>query len=182
MKQGIRDVVRGWYAGIYANNDLICIGTNSSYSGALTQADYKGKEHLLPPDASDADLGVALRDALAHSRFVLGSPRKDVWVHPDVEYDMELCDRDKSAQRYKDWIARLMTTYGYKTKRALFKDMKNCSVALREGVIRISPSFHEKLELWSGEGITKEDDVHILETCSNGELGAAIRLGLSRCL
>lgn len=181
MKQTSDSVIRGWYAGICVNIDLISIKTYSGYSGGR-YADYKGKEHLLPPDVSDAELGVALRNALAHSRFVLGAPRTDVWVHPDVEYDMELCDLNKGVQRYKDWIARLMAAYGYKTKRALFKDMKNCSVDLREGVISIRPSFHEKLEAWSGEGITKEDHVHIPETCSDEELGAAIRLALSRCL
>jgi CDI immunity protein len=181
MKQVTRKVIRGWYASIKSNNDFIDIYTRSGYSGGLN-ADYQSKEHLLPLDVSDAELGAALRDALAHSRFVLGSPRTDVWVHPDVEYDMELCDLNKGVQRYKDWIARLMAAYGYKTKRALFKDMKNCSVDLREGMISISPFFHEKLEAWSGEGITKEDDVHIPEICSDAELGAAIRLALSRCL
>lgn len=181
MKLEAQNVVRGWYAGIYANHDLISIKTYSSYSGGVLRADFKGKEHLLQPDASDTELGAALRDALAYSRFVLGAPRKDVWVHPDVEYDMELCDRDKSALRYKDWVAHLMAIYGYKTKRALFKDMKNCSVDLRDGLITIRPSYHEKLEAWSGEGITPEDHVQISEKCTDAELGQAIHLALSRC-
>lgn len=181
MKLEPQDVVRGWYAGIYANHDLISIKTYSGYSGGGV-GDYKGKEHLLPPGASTPELGAALRDALAHSRFVLPAPVKDVWVHPDVEYDLDLYELDKVLQRYKDWVARLMATYGYKTKRALFKDMKNCSVALLNGAIKIRPSYHEKLEAWDGEGITPDDHVLISEKSTDAELGEAIRLALSRCL
>ncbi len=46
--------------------------------------------------------------------------------------------------------------YGYKTKKALFKDMKHCTIHCVNGVIKISPYRHEKLEAWGG-GLVGEE-------------------------
>lgn len=75
----------------------------------------------------------------------------------------------------------LMEKYGYKTKRALFKDMKNCSIHCINDLIIISPTHHEKLESWSGKGINESDNVVISVNESPAEIGAALRLALSRC-
>jgi hypothetical protein len=175
----MNNVIKMQYAGIYANEKFICIETSSGYRSGI--ADPKGKQHLLPPDADDTALGDALLDALAHSRFVLGERRTDVWVHPDAEYDMDLYDYQKNIERYAAWIENLKLRYSYKTKKALFRKMDNCGVEQVDGKIRISPMRHEKLEGWSGDGFTVADTVVISTNSSASEIGAAIHLALSRC-
>ncbi|MDX3995096.1 contact-dependent growth inhibition system immunity protein [Pseudomonas aeruginosa] len=63
----------------------------------------------------------------------------------------------------------------------MFKDMKNCSVELVKDTLIIQPSHHEKLEAWSGKGITESDYVVVSVNSSPGEVGAALRLAISRC-
>ena len=74
-----------------------------------------------------------------------------------------------------------MERYGYKTKRALFKDMKKCSIESNRGQITIRPSYHEKLEAWSGKGVSESDYVIIPSGSSPSDVGAALRLAFSRC-
>lgn len=59
--------------------------------------------------------------------------------------------------------------------------MKNCSVELVKDTLIIQPSHHEKLEAWSGKGITESDYVVVSVNSSPGEVGAALRLAISRC-
>jgi hypothetical protein len=173
------EVVKTAWADAKFNTDFICIETYSGYGSC--RADHKGAMHLLPPDAPDQALGEALLDALSKSRFVLPEPRKDVWIHPEATFDMSLYDYDLNNQRYAEWISNLMRLYGYKTKRALFKDMKNCGVESKSDEITIRPRHHEKLEAWSGKGISDSDNVVIPSNSSPAEVGAALRLAFSRC-
>ncbi|MFC5694170.1 contact-dependent growth inhibition system immunity protein [Pseudomonas sp. GCM10022186] len=175
----MNDVIPRAWANAKLNKEFICIETYSGYR--MSQADHKGVTHLLAPDASDQAVGEALLDALSKSRFVLPEPRKDVWIHPEATFDSELYDFDASEQRYKDWISQLMEKYDYKTKRALFKDMKNCSIELKEGSMTIRPSRHEKLEGWGGTGLGGSDYVIIPATSTPEEVGVALRLAFSRC-
>ncbi|MFC5694173.1 contact-dependent growth inhibition system immunity protein [Pseudomonas sp. GCM10022186] len=175
----MNDVIPRAWANAKLNKEFICIETYSGYR--MSQADHKGVTHLLAPDASDQAVGEALLDALSKSRFVLPEPRKDVWIHPEATFDSELYDFDASEQRYKDWISQLMEKYGYKTKRALFKDMKNCDIESFSGKIIIGPSHHEKLEGWSGKGLSEADNVIIPTTSTPEEVGVALRLAFSRC-
>ncbi|WP_082676190.1 contact-dependent growth inhibition system immunity protein [Pannonibacter phragmitetus] len=107
----MNEVVRSRWASAKFNNDFFRIETYSGYSSPIR--DPLGVQHLLQPDASDQELGSALLDALAHSRFVLGVPRNDVRVHPEVTYDMSLYDYELSRQRYAEWIRKLMERFGY---------------------------------------------------------------------
>ncbi|EES3901627.1 CdiI family contact-dependent growth inhibition immunity protein, partial [Escherichia coli] len=79
------------------------------------------------------------------------------------------------------WIATLMEKYGYRTKRALFKNMKKVGIHLVNDVITIRPSFHEKLEAWSGNRINESDYVVLPADSSPTEIGSGLRLALSRC-
>lgn len=150
------------------NDDFIEIITYSGYRSCAY--DPEGARHLLSPDADDESLGMALRDALAKSRRMT------------LEEVRVFFDRDGLQQRYDAWVKDLMSRYGYKTRRALFKDMKSCGVELQDGVITIRPSNHEKLEGWSGDGIAEEDRVKLPADCSDAELGARLRLAFSRCI
>jgi hypothetical protein len=59
--------------------------------------------------------------------------------------------------------------------------MKSCSVESKLGLLTIKPSYHEKLEAWSGDGIAKSDYVVLPADSPPEEIGVAIRLALSRC-
>lgn len=174
------DVIRGWWARAIRNSEFVCIDTYSGYHGG-DRRDPKGRQIFLSPDTSDEALGLALIDVLASSRFVLPTRRTDVWQHPDVEFDLDLYDYKSNIERYSEWIKSLMERFGYKTKRALFKDMKNCSVESKNGLITISPSNHEKLELWSREDGDGIEDIVLPAASGPAELGMALRLGFDRC-
>jgi hypothetical protein len=176
----MNEIIRGYWAGAKYNGDFYCVETLSGYRGSCT-LDPKGKQHLLPPEVSDEILGLAVRDALAHSRFVLPERRTDVWQHPDVEFDLELDDYKKTAERYAAWIKNLMEHYGYKTKRALFKDMESCTIVSRSGLLTIQPSRHQKLEQWGREKTDQIEDVTIPADSAPAEIGAALRLAFRRC-
>lgn len=139
----------------------------------MAAVDPKGKQLLLPLDASDEELGAAVLDALAHSRFVRP------WQQPQV--DEVIFDMKALRKRYERWVTKLMKACGYKTRRSLFNKMSNCSVTRREGVITISPSAHAKSEVWTGDGISEEDYVSIPAESLPAEVGAALRLAFSRC-
>ncbi|MBN6114403.1 contact-dependent growth inhibition system immunity protein [Xanthomonas campestris pv. phormiicola] len=173
------DVVKTAWADAKINNDFISVKTFSGYRSS--RADPQGVEYFLNTDVADEELGFAVLDALAHSRFVLSEPREDVWIHPEVTFDRELYNYDLTNQRYDQWVGGILEQYGYKTKRALFKDMKNCSIESKCGQITIRPSHHEKLEAWSGKGIGEGDHVIIPSGSSPSDVGAALRLAFSRC-
>jgi hypothetical protein len=120
---------------------------------------------------SDEELGAAVLDCLAHSRFLHTPELQDELFHPDA-----------AARSYAAWIERLMRFGGYKTKRALFKDMLSCQIEQEDDTITMRPSRHEKLEAWSGEGFTDADNVVIRTDAPPGEIGAALREAFRRCV
>ncbi|WP_156876972.1 contact-dependent growth inhibition system immunity protein [Paludibacterium yongneupense] len=144
--------------------------------------DPKGKQHLLKPTIDGESLGVAVMDALTCSRWVLGSPRPGMTFPPEVEFDSDLYDNKQGADRYSVWIETLMERFNYKTKRALFKNMMNCNISIREGVMTIGPTHHEKLEGWGREKDDGIEDVVISADSTPVEIGAALRLAFSRCI
>lgn len=100
----------------------------------------------------------------------------------DPETNPEFFDiRGRVIKYYNEWVAQVMGRFEYQTKRALFKDMKSCSVDALDGVVTIRPSHHEKLEAWSGKGIAEKDYIVISSHSPHEEIGAALRLAFSRC-
>ena len=87
----------------------------------------------------------------------------------------------ETRNRYLAWVNQLVETYGYKTKRALFKDMKSCHIESCGGAITIRPTYHKKLEAWSGDGIGEDSYVVIPCESSPADIGAALKLAFSRC-
>lgn len=171
------EVIRGYWAHAICNHDFICVETYSGYRGG-TNVDPKGKRLFLSPDVGDDVLGAAVLNAIAHSRFVLGAPREGSSYPPDVEFDMELYDYKLNIERHAQWVKDLMTRYGYKTKRALYKGMRNCSIENQQGVLTIGPYHHSKLDMWERGDI---ENVVIPAESTSAEIGAALRLGFSRC-
>lgn len=175
----LSEVVGVRWGGVKANGDFIFIETWSGYRSA--SRDPRSVQYLFDVDASNEALGAALVEVLAHSRFVLPAPRTDVLIHPEVTFGADLYDYKNDIERYAEWTKALMENYGYKTKRALFKDMKSCEIEEREGMIIIGPSHHEKLEAWGREKGDGIEDVVIATSSSHAGIGAALRLAFSRC-
>lgn len=173
------DVVKTAWAEAGINEKFVFVRTYSGYRSS--RADPQGVECYAGLDVTDFDLGVAVLNALAHSRFVLAQPRTGVWMHPDVTFDEELYNLDATMERYKSWVGSLQEKYGYKTKRALFKCMKSCAIACKEGQITIRPRHHEKLELWTGKGIAESDFFSISTDSDPSVIGATLRLAFNRC-
>ena len=101
----MNDVVRTAWADAGINKEFIYVKTYSGYRSS--RADPQGVEYCISPEVSDQVLGDAVLDALAHSRFVLPEPRKDVWVHPEATFDADLYDYDLTNQRYDHWVGSL---------------------------------------------------------------------------
>ncbi|MDI3359364.1 contact-dependent growth inhibition system immunity protein [Lelliottia sp. V89_10] len=157
-----------YWVNVFVTNDFLLIETQSGLGMVATDPLFPA--HLLPPSSSDEIIGQTILQALSDSRTLT-----------DLADRIALFDLEKGKEQYAAWVAMLMSQYGYKTKRALFKNMKNCSIHCVNGIITISPSRHEKLEAWGrtkGDGI---EDVVLSVDSTPEEIGAGLRLALSRC-
>lgn len=155
-----------YWASCYCTNEFLLIETQSGLG--RTSADPLFPPNLLPPDADDQFTGEIILQALSNSRTL--SKLEDRVVFFDLE---------KGKEKYAAWTARLMDKYGYTTKRALFKDMNHCIIHYVNDIITISPMRHEKLEAW--EGLEQSEDVILSLDSKPTEIGAGLRLALSRC-
>lgn len=156
-----------YWVSVYCTKEFLCIDTYSGLGRVGRDPVYPSR--LLPPDAEDELVGEKILQALSDSRTLT------------VKECETFFDLDKGKEQYASWIAMLMDKYAYKTKKALFKGMKNCGIHCVNGVITISPTRHEKLEAWGrtkGDGI---EDVILSVDNSPTEIGAGLRLALSRC-
>ncbi|CNE60361.1 contact-dependent growth inhibition system immunity protein [Yersinia bercovieri] len=157
-----------YWISVFSTKEFLCIDT---YSGlGRVRRDPLFPSCLLPADAGDKSIGDAVLFALSNSRTLTS-----------LEERVAFFDLEKGKEQYAAWVAMLMGRFGYKTKRALFKDMKSCHIHCINDWIRISPTHHEKLEAWSGKGIKGADDVLISVDSEPEEIGAALRLAISRC-
>ena len=164
------DEVKPWKsAEAYWNGDFYLVETFSGYR--LGRRDPTGAQHTLPPNADAQELGTALLDALAHSRFL------------SLEEARVVGDYKKGQEEYVAWTEALMARHDYKTKRALFENMARCGISLLVGDSQmvIRPQHHDQLEGW---GRTKDDgieDVIVPLERSSEEVGKALLLAFSRC-
>jgi hypothetical protein len=150
------------------NQDFIWVYTNSGRG--LVAYDPEGKDIILGLDADDTALGVAVREALASSRFL--SPKEA----------MMFLDYRTKGDEYEKRVNSLMGMHGYKGKIAMFKNMKSCSITLEKGTIEIRPSIHKTLDGWvryKSDGI---EDVLVPADSPSHTIGTALRLAFSRCV
>ncbi len=106
-----------YWASCYSTNEFLLIET---YSGlGKTRRDPIYNPHILSLDADDKCIGKDVLRALLNSRTLTS-----------LDERVAFFDLEKGKQQYVIWIAMLMEKYGYKTKRALFKNMKNWKFGL----------------------------------------------------
>jgi hypothetical protein len=160
-------LVEAKFASVMMNSRFMNIHT---YSGrGLMAADPTGVCVFYSLDVSDEVLGRSALDALSASR----------WISMD-EYAAYFSP-EKLKREGEEWLDSVKRIYGYKTRKSVFTGMAKCSIEDMNGVITIRPSTHEKLEAWSGKGITKDDHVVIPSAPTAEAMGAGVRLALSRC-
>jgi len=159
---------RKWASALW-NGDFYLIETWTGYRSS--GRDPKGKQHMLEPGASLDALGTALLDALSYSRFL------------SLEELDEFFDYENRARTYENWVQALIERHGYKSRRALFKNMACCSieVMVEKSEMSITPNRHEKLEAWGREKDDGIEDVIISANSSAAAVGEALRLAFSRC-
>ncbi|MBX9000917.1 CdiI family contact-dependent growth inhibition immunity protein [Klebsiella aerogenes] len=157
-----------YWASCYYTVEFLLIETQSGLG--MVGSDPIFPPHLLQANADDESVGITILAALSNSRTL------------SMEEYRSFFDLEKGKQQYAAWTAMLMEKYGYKTKKSLFKNMKHCSIHCVNGVITISPSRHEKLEAWGGTGCGGRDKVILSVESSHAEIGAGLRLALSRCI
>jgi len=166
-KMNDADALSRWKARADAklNGDFLSIETYSGYRMAI--ADSLAGEILLKVDATDEEIGLAILESLSKSRF--------------LSFEEEGCLFEENKQNYISWIQKLSRIYGYRSKKAMFKEMRMCNLCKIGNLIQIEPNNHEKLEGWGGSGITEADYVRIPADSTPAEIGAALRLAFSRC-
>ena len=154
-------------AAAWLTNEFLCIET---YSGlGLVGTDDLFPAILLPPGTDDHTSGKAVSKALSTSRTLT-----------EAQYSL-FFNQEERKKKHEDKVFMLINTYRYKSRRMLFKDMRCCSIECLNGKIRFLPTHHEELEAWNDSGITKSDHVIISTHCTSSDIGAALRLGFSRC-
>jgi hypothetical protein len=149
------------------NGDFFLIETQSGHGMLIRDCD--GAKHYLASDASDESLGTAVLDALFRSRFF------------SIEETRSRMNSRRVVEEHAAWVQSLMTKGGYNNKRALFDNMASCSVKLVGQSITISPSVHEGLDTWMRRKSDNLEDVVVPATSTAAQVGAALRMGFSRC-
>jgi len=154
-----------YWAGYKANERALIIQTWSGFGRYAP--DHLYPPHILPLDTDNGTLGTTVLQALANSRTLDNEAER-----------IDFLKQESFKPRYEDWVANLCGNLGYKTRRALFKNMMSVDIWLHNGCLKISPSRHVKLEAWDA---IDADDVILSLDNSPEEIGAGLRLALSRC-
>lgn len=140
------------------------------YGAALP--DPEGIRHVLPPDATAQQLGTAILDALAHSRFIPPS-------HPDFD---ALFKERTAAELVDAYDAELMRLAGVKTKASLYRGARGVNVTHHadHGEIKIYASARRKGRYFWSKTTDVTGKVTIPASASALELGEAYLRALAR--
>jgi hypothetical protein len=146
-------------------------------------------------------LGNALISALEKSRYLSSTPeeieeinrldeinknskewflfyRHEKWLNHNP--NRRLFEKELVEQRNSKWIDFVSKKYGYKNKKALFKNIQHCYVDLHEDQnIKISSTEHDKLEGWGAT--VKDYKIHIPANSPSKAIGAAVKYSIARC-
>jgi hypothetical protein len=149
---------------VHATLEFVDIAACAKYG--LSIADRSLCWFQLSEPVRDEDLGISVGECLAKST----TPSPEVFR----------LARAGVSGNYERWVRETMSKFGL-DRRKLFIRMQSVSAICIGGIITFEPSHHHKLESWSGDGLTDADHVHIPITRPAYEIGAALRLALSRC-
>ncbi|WP_428941074.1 contact-dependent growth inhibition system immunity protein [Xanthomonas oryzae] len=139
--------------------------------GMLWYADPDMQSKYLDPDVADSELGYLLRMTLAESRQVSVEDFHKILNSRIVQ------ERSKEREKWE------MKNYGYKTKKAMLRNMITCSISVGNGgdQIEIQPTHKDSLDGYTIKKDTGPFPLYIPTTATDAELGAALREGFKRC-
>lgn len=179
------DVVRGWWTEARWHPDFLCIFTVSGFRGG-THIDEKRPEIYLAPDASDEELGRAIIDAMAVSRWLISNPDPGEIFHPDVVVDGETSNYIKGQKREQEWGQRMRKRFKLPSKRDVYVPLKRCDIEKKNGIIRICCRVHYPNknygDCWGFATPEMSPYVILPDTASAQDLGAGLRVAFSRCI
>ncbi|MBU3121744.1 CdiI family contact-dependent growth inhibition immunity protein [Acinetobacter soli] len=112
-------------------------------------------------------LGEAIRKALSAGSNI---PPEGI---KEFLFSSELADFMKERNK------KIMENFGYKSKKALFKNMRSVDIEL-DSKVNISPSHQDGLD-YSFTGLSKDDEIILPNDATNEELGKAVRLAYEKC-
>ncbi len=162
------DINLNYSCSVYITHKFINIETTSGRG--MVAADPLFPSDYISIDVDEITLGKTILAALSNSRTL------------SLEECGDFFDLDKGKANYENWVERLIEKYKFNSRKALFKDMKNCSIMCTKGQITINPTRHEKLEAWGGKGIKDSDHVVLPADSPPAKIGEALRLAFSRCI
>lgn len=136
--------------------------------GMIFVGDPLVEPEYLAPDADDAILGATLRQCLQLSRHIEMSEFQKMFKAGVFNQLDEA--RNQAA----------MQKYGYKTKRALYKNMRCCWISRFDEKIEVAPSHQKSLDSYTANKDGPEPLI-LDASASDAELGAALREGFNRC-
>lgn len=137
--------------------------------GMVNYPEPSAKAHYLAPDVDDDKLGGVLRLALADSKRTSAAEFQKIFASGEIQ---KLADeRTKYA----------MQRYGYKSKKAMFKEMMCCWVSVLEDQIKIQPTHHKSIDGYSGISQEGSEILSLSVNATDADLGAALRDGFKRC-
>lgn len=155
------------WASVMFNGDFIEITTMSK--GMMSYAEPSAAPCYLSPDADDASLGKALREAFSKSQRVEVDKFQEIFHSGIIQ---------KVAKEREAWA---MSAYGYKNKRAMFQGMDACSASLSDDKIEIQPLHQKSLDGYTARKDTGPFSLEVPVTATDPKLGAALREGFKRC-
>lgn len=123
----IRDIEG--YISIYRSKDFITIAPI-----AISTKIYD-LENWYPIDISELEIGRIALEAFDESRrYILARLDNDIVMQTN----------------HDEWVEATKKKFGYKTNRAMYSKMSNCSACRKQGKINITVGVHKKLRLWFG--------------------------------
>jgi hypothetical protein len=139
----------------------MCIEARSGRG--LVRSDPTAFRAYLPPDATESLLGENVLRALKSSRFLTS--------HECVSF----FDPDRASREYDLWVSELMEQFGFTTRYELFDQMRNCGVVLERNLIRVEPTRHSELEMWTRRREDSYADISIPEISDAKIVGLNIK-------
>ncbi|ECD4126461.1 DUF1436 family protein [Salmonella enterica subsp. enterica serovar Galiema] len=162
----IFDVNKEYHAGANLTDKFLSLETYSGLGRYSSDPDCPCQ--LLSIDSDDVCISHELLQALKNSRTYTS------------EESEEYLSLEKTQVEYDEWVIVLMEKYNYRTRRALFKNMKYCSIICVNNIIKIQPTRHTKLEGWSWAGHDK-DVIRLPVTSEPEKIGSALRQAFECC-
>lgn len=154
-------------ADAFFNGEFFYIRTMSQ--GMLAYAEPDAEPHYLSPDATNENLGRVMRRALVATKLVTPT-------------EFQVIYKSGVVQKVGDERNTLtMAKYGYKSKKAMYREMMCCWIELADGQVGITPTVHDSLDGYHGASKDGLEILQLPQGATDAELGAALREGFRRC-